>query len=270
MSNLTSLVGIGIQHEFIGKKKEVPNYEKVLQDFLHDTIIELKIPPYFKINELVDFLTSRFFQLLEEKDPEFLRILKDLGDYEMIPTAPEELRDFAKLFSKFNNKIKDYSARALSIWSVYFYISDLPLSLFNEFSLLVETDRDFVDYIVRFSKQLSWRARTIRYASLERQIKDFSSNIDTVGGSAIEAKKSYLKLFLFIQIQNASNYDNLFEIRPLSREKLDSSHFRRLEHEFSKNLYGYRRKLESISPVVFQQKVDKQTALLWSALSSPA
>lgn len=265
MSNLTSLVGIEFQRELTAKR-EIPNYQEVLRDTLKGAFTEIEIPTTFKIDELVDFVTVRFVQILKEKDPDLVRILNDLDKFETIPKSLKELRNFQKIFSDFNDKIKSYTAKALDVWSVYFYISDLPLSLFNEFSLLLETDRDFIEYISRLSK---WFLR-VRYRSLDREIERFSSKIGKISELALAAKKSYLKLFLFIQIQNARSYEDLFKIKPFSRKKLDSSHYRQLRLEFSKDLYEYRKKLESISPILFHKKIDSQTALLWSLIYSHA
>lgn len=263
MSNMSSFVGIRVQLELIGKRK-IPNYEEVLRSSLKDAISEISIPSAFRIDELVDFLATKFLQVLEEKDPQFLRILNDLFKFDEIPRSPEKLRDFANVFSKFNNKIKSYTIKALDIWSLYFYISDLPISLFNEFSLLLETDKNFMEYISKSSKRLG----QIRYRSLDREINKFSSKIKEISNFAIKAKRSYLKLFLFIQIQNASDYEDLFKVKPLSRGKLKGHLYRQLRTEFSENLYEYRRKLESIFPILFKQKIDRNTELLWSVISS--
>ncbi len=248
-----------VERRYEPKIESITEYTEMLAESLLESIT---IPSRFKREELESTLIKKFMQSLEsEQDLE-----EELEDF---LASREKQSGFERTY-RFIVFLRDRHHRNLERYirseAAMLFNSNLPFTLLNHF---VTLDRSYgiylslmVDRIRYHTRKLQIRGiqsdlvKTKRYLRKARgELSPWIDLFDSVNFAALRIK-------VYIDLCNSSNYEDILESKFLSFDKVDKHQYEQMVKDFIFRLRVFRSKLISERPEIFAQRAKERSATL--------
>lgn len=190
------------------------------------------IPQIFPKEKLREFLTQ-YFRTGIENDPELAKLVKQVESGDTLRGRSS----LVTLLSKFVKRYEEQLDNTIRMEMTRFLRSDLPFSLFDQFSLFDRTYAKFLPTVTEAARRmhtrvgLFHRSRGIRGSSLP--LEDFKRKISPLLVSCDLAWVSYFSMNLYLDLKNSDDLKSLFQPKTLEAKHLDSHEYDRLFKELS-------------------------------------
>ncbi len=237
---------------------------QVVVESIHD------IPPHFERNKLVDYIAAQFRKSLE-KTPELAKYVNQVESGKIPESQLEQTT--MKVVAKLADWCTERLDKSINTQMSDYLSSDLPFSLFDEITLYV---RAYTEFMVTISevRQSAYRLVSMAHRSRglkgsELQLKDFKKRVAPLVAASDLAWLSYVSLLTYIELKHSSSYEDLFQDKPCSMERLDRSEYERLFLELVRHNELLRQELAKVIPRSKQEKpkVTEEIYHIWHEMN---
>jgi len=207
-----------------------------------------EIPPRFSKDSLRDFITD-FFEKSVQQNPDLKKLVEETERGGLSSGGKFELTSlFADFAAKYAKGIDEHVKLEIS----KFIDSDLPFTVFDQFSLFDRTFAMFLSTLTEASASmqrlvsLSYRARGV--PASRHQLDEFKRKIRSVLSASDVTWVSSFSLRLYLELTHSTSLDELFKPKQFRLENLEKNEFDRLLRELTMNNLRFRQQLIQYGP----------------------
>lgn len=238
----------------------------------HAIIENLKeIPQHFDKKELRQFLTEYFKEGIQS-DSDLKKLVKQVEEGD---TSPRGRSAFTSLLRKFADRYVERLDSYVKFEVSQFLNSDLPFTMFDEFSLFDRTFSLFLPTISEASRRMQTRVfashKSRGFRGSKMSLDSFKKSAASVLATCDFAWISYLSSKLYLELKHSKEIKELFQPKQYSFSNLDRDEYERLLGELIKNNFTFREelnrfRLRGVSPRVPRVSVPVYT--VWREINS--
>lgn len=192
----------------------------------------IKIPEHFEIEKLTEYYSNRTIKAYNE-DKEYKEKVEE------VKKSRGSLGPFLDFIKYMKSRYQDDINKLYEVNAKNFYASDLPFSLYNDFS---RTDHMYASFLNLLHHTLNYYDRRIISVAKGNQLKfnktfgEMKNELDVVFDLIDDMIFKEKCLQRLIVIWNVDNYDNLKKIKRIYYKNIPDDEFNRLYYDLKKSI----------------------------------